>query len=401
MSDQQVRTHGSHHHHHHHHHHHDTAYLVSKNKRDPGVRITRIGLLANLGMVIGKGVGGYVFHSQALVADAYHALVDLVSDFMTLATVTWSLKPPSSRFPTGYGKVETLGALGVSSLLLCGGFLMGLNAAEVLLVQFFPDIAETAAHLGLLGHGHSHSHSHGHGPALGPNINAAWLAAGSIVIKEWLYHATMKIAIQRKSSVLASNAVHHRVDSLTSIVALLTIGGAHIFTDASWLDPVGGLLISLMVIKAGWGNTKTSLLELADVGVDQDMIDSVRRSAIKALATAPEGLDVEIRNIQGVKSGPNFLMEIEMAVPETWSVSHTRRVEELLRERVGSRIRGIKRLKMRFTPNTEKGITFAEEFISQDVSPQSSPEPEIEQNGAAINNNSGKRLDQNGLQKRR
>ena len=50
---------------HDHHHHHDTRYLTSKNKRDPGVRITRIGLYINLGMAIAKGAGGYVFNSQA------------------------------------------------------------------------------------------------------------------------------------------------------------------------------------------------------------------------------------------------------------------------------------------------------------------------------------------------
>src|SRR5262249_38248135 len=91
----------------HHHHHHDNVYLVSQNKNDAGVRITRIGLLVNLAMAIGKFIGGYVFHSQALIADAYHALTDLVSDFMTLGTVAWSLKPPSERFPNGYGKVES------------------------------------------------------------------------------------------------------------------------------------------------------------------------------------------------------------------------------------------------------------------------------------------------------
>jgi divalent metal cation (Fe/Co/Zn/Cd) transporter len=74
--------------------------------------------------------------------------------------VGWSLKPPSERFPSGYGKIESLGALGVSGILLGGGLLP-----------------------------HSHGHHHGGGD-LGPNINAAWLAAGSIVIKEWLYRAS-------------------------------------------------------------------------------------------------------------------------------------------------------------------------------------------------------------------
>lgn len=172
-----------------HHHHHDNVYLTSSNKKDAGVRITRIGLFVNLAMAIGKFVGGYIFHSQALIADAYHALTDLVSDFMTLGTVAWSLKPPSERFPNGYGKVESLGALGVSSLLLFGGVFMGLDATQTLLSQFAPEAFEALEHAGLLFHGHSHSHDHG-AEVLGPNINAIWLAAGSIVAKEWLYRAS-------------------------------------------------------------------------------------------------------------------------------------------------------------------------------------------------------------------
>lgn len=183
----QTRSHGSHGGHSHSHHHHDNPYLTSTNTFDAGVRITRIGLVANLAMAIGKFIGGYVFHSQALIADAYHALTDLVSDFLTLGTVAWSLKPPSERFPNGYGKIESIGALGVSGLLLCGGVFMGLNAGQVLLDQFYPEAADAIAHTGMLGHGHSHSHGV---EVLGPSIHAAWLAGGSIIIKEWLYRAS-------------------------------------------------------------------------------------------------------------------------------------------------------------------------------------------------------------------
>jgi divalent metal cation (Fe/Co/Zn/Cd) transporter len=101
--------------------------------------------------------------------------------------VGWSLKPPSERFPSGYGKIESLGALGVSGILLGGGFLMGWTALIALLQQFFPEASEIASQWGLLPHSHGHHHG---GGDLGPNINAAWLAAGSIVIKEWLYRAS-------------------------------------------------------------------------------------------------------------------------------------------------------------------------------------------------------------------
>jgi hypothetical protein len=55
----------------HHNHHHDNTYLVSSNKNDAGVRITRIGLFVNLAMAIGKGIGGYVFHSQGKYCFGY------------------------------------------------------------------------------------------------------------------------------------------------------------------------------------------------------------------------------------------------------------------------------------------------------------------------------------------
>ncbi|KAJ5929371.1 hypothetical protein N7454_007219 [Penicillium verhagenii] len=349
----------------HHHHHHDNVYLTSTNKHDAGVRITRIGLVANLAMAISKFIGGYVFHSQALIADAYHALTDLVSDFLTLGTVAWSLKPPSEQFPHGYGKVESIGALGVSGLLLCGGVFMGLNAGQVLLAHCYPDLAETLGHIGILGHGHGHSHSHGL-DVMGPSIHAAWIAGGSIVVKEWLYRATMKVAEERKSSVLASNAIHHRIDSLTSIVALATIGGSYVFQDATWLDPVGGLLISLMVIKAGWGNTITALLELADTTVDDEIKTSVQTAASKALKEVEDGEQVIVRDVQGMKSGQNYLMDIELAVPGAWAITRSRVIEEAVRKTIGSGVRGVKRVKVRFVPVEEQELTFSEEFVSQD-----------------------------------
>ena len=178
----------------------------------------------------------------------------------------------------------------------------------------------------------------------------------------------MKVAKERKSSVLASNAVHHRIDSLTSIVALVTIGGSYVFQDATWLDPVGGVLISLMVIKAGWGNTCTSLLELADTTVDEEVRHSVEHAASSALKDIQDGHEVIVRDVQGLKSGQNYLMDIELAVPGAWPISRSRHIEEVVREAVGSGVRGVKRIKVRFIPAEHQDLTFSDEFVAQDIS---------------------------------
>lgn len=168
-----------------HHHHHDNSYLVSSNKNDAGVRITRIGLYANLGMAVAKGVGGYAFNSQAMIADAWHSLTDLASDILTLATLSWSLKPPTAKFPAGFGKVESLGSLGVSGMLLGGGIFMCLNSCELLYAHLMLG-AHAAAEVASHGHGHSHG-------AVGPSLHAAWLALGTVAIKEWLYQKSEPI----------------------------------------------------------------------------------------------------------------------------------------------------------------------------------------------------------------
>ncbi|KAI9804877.1 MAG: hypothetical protein M1825_001246 [Sarcosagium campestre] len=396
-----IRSHGGKSHGHaHHHHHHDNTYLVSTNKKDAGVRITRIGLFVNLGMAVGKGAGGWIFNSQALLADAVHALTDLFSDFMTLATVAWSIKPPNERFPSGYGKLESLGSLGVSGLLLTGGLWMCFSACNIVYAQVFLDAAAAVEHVAHAHHGHSHSHS---AAEMLPDIKAAWLAAGSIVIKEWLYRATMKVARERKSSILASNAVHHRVDSLTGVVAFVAIAGTHLFHGATWLDPVGGLLVSLMVIKAGWSNTRAALIELADIAVDDETKESVRKAALAGLVSDSAngisaitgGADVDVREVQGLKSGPNYLMEIELAVPGTRTVDELQQVENAVRQQVGAQVRGVKRVKVRFVPKERDPTDFADEFISADVSAGDTPEAQASRhelpNGSKNGNGTTKR----------
>lgn len=153
---------------------------VSPTSRDAEIRITQLGLLANLGMAIGKGIGGYIFHSQALLTDGFHSLTDLVADLITLATVSWALKPPATRSPSRHGKIESLGALVVSALLLIGGVGMGWNAINALYeAACFPAYRlETFP-------GHDLRQEMDM-----PDLNAAWVAAGSILVKEWLYRAS-------------------------------------------------------------------------------------------------------------------------------------------------------------------------------------------------------------------
>jgi divalent metal cation (Fe/Co/Zn/Cd) transporter len=75
------------------------------------------GRAVNLALVVVKAVAGVISHSSSLLADAGHSAADILSDVLTLSTIPFSNRDPTIRYPLGFGKVETLGAIGVSSLL--------------------------------------------------------------------------------------------------------------------------------------------------------------------------------------------------------------------------------------------------------------------------------------------
>lgn len=69
----------------------------------------------------------------------------------------------------------------------------------------------------------------------------------------------MKVAKDTKSVVLASAAVHQRADSLISVVAIVTILAGTAFETTSWIDSIGGLVISALIVKSALVNMSKSL----------------------------------------------------------------------------------------------------------------------------------------------
>lgn len=128
--------------------------------------------------------------------------------------------------------------------------------------------------------------------------------------------------------------------------------------SARWLDPVGGLIISGMIVQAGWGNTKTALYELADAGMEEE----VREGAEKAAITALENTSAEIRGVQGIKSGQNLMFEVEVGVPSDWSVARSNELEVEIREAIAGNVRGTKRVNVRFTTKNE--TAFLDQFVA-------------------------------------
>ncbi|KAG9294153.1 hypothetical protein G9A89_021512 [Geosiphon pyriformis] len=311
----------------------DHTHLDLAELHSGGTRITLIGLGANVGLTVSKGIAGWLMNSASLIADAGHSLSDLISDFITLYTFRASRKPPDSLHPYGYGKYETVGSLGVSSLLILGAIGIGHHSYEILM-DVIPQ--NTPVHLNQIFELSANiSNEINQGSKLNPN--AAWFAAASVLIKEALYRSTLKVALETRSDVLVANAWHHRSDAASSLVALGAIGGSYL--GFPFLDPLGGILVAGMIMKNGIEIMISSLKELVDARVEEDIIQQVENAVLKFKENDPNVRN--LHSIRGRKSGPFNLIDMVLQVPPDISVSRARQVEERVRNAIKNECKNV------------------------------------------------------------
>ncbi|KAI7906185.1 cation efflux family-domain-containing protein [Cokeromyces recurvatus] len=321
-----VRYHGSHHHHH------DADLMTSlKTSSKRGTRITVIGLASNVGLTVTKGIAGWVMNSASLLAEAFHSFSDLLSDFVTLYTFKMSRKPADSIYPYGYGKFETVGSVTVSSLLLAGAIGIGWHSFDLLLATL-PFISDTAATVTTVAneaasHVHHHHHHHG-GGVLDPN--AAWFALASVIIKEWLYRATIKVGIAEHSDVLMANAWHHRSDAYSSAVALVAIVGS--YAGLPVLDPLGGIVVSGMLIKSSVSLLGSSVKELMDKGITAEQLLSIETAIAKVKKEEINLLS--FHSVRGRKLGRFNHIDLVLQLNPNISVKEAYKIEEHVRSTI-------------------------------------------------------------------
>ncbi|KAJ4483332.1 mitochondrial iron ion transporter [Lentinula aciculospora] len=337
---------------------------------DKGSSITILGLLSNVVLTGIKGAAGWYMHSASLLADAGHSLSDLLGDFVTLFCWKLSRKPPSERYPYGFAKFETLGTTTVSLLLIGGALGIGFHSYHILLAA----LSETAATLpagpiqSILTNVTSAvpdvpqvlSH-HSHVEAVDPN--AAWFAAISVLVKEWLYRVTKAVADEENSPVLLANAIHHRSDAYSSFVALFAILGSWIFPKLP-LDPIGGLLVSFVILQQGIGLLAGAWGDLTDAGVSAKTRQSLKRtleplvasssspspSSTNSISSISEPTILAVSGLRARRAGSLIFVDLTAEVPSNLTVHELVFLEEMILQTLKEARKEVKEVHVRFKP---------------------------------------------------
>ena len=273
-------------------------------------KVTLVGGVVNVALLIFKFVAGIVGHSAAMVADAVHSLSDLATDVIVLIFVHISSKPQDKSHDYGHGKYETL------AMTLIGVALMAVAIGII-----YNGAMKISAWLG--------------GEQLeAPGMLALWAALLSVLLKEGVYQYSMVKARKLDSQVLAANAWHHRSDALSSIGTAIGIGGA-IFLGQRWtvLDPLASLVVGAFIVKVALELLRDGVSDLMEHSLPDDVEEEMLRMVGKVPGVACPH-DLRTRKI-----GNHYAIELHILMDGdiTLQEAHDKasEVEDLLRARYG------------------------------------------------------------------
>ena len=273
-------------------------------------KVTLVGGVVNVVLLLFKFVAGFVGHSAAMVADAVHSLSDFVTDVIVLVFIHISGKPKDKSHDYGHGKYETLALtlIGVALLIVAIGILYS-GAAKI------------------------YVWANG-GQLEAPGTLALWAALLSVLLKEAVYQYSMVKARLLNSQVVAANAWHHRSDALSSIGTAIGIGGA-IFLGQRWtvLDPIASVVVGAFIVKVAVDLLRNGIGDL----MEQSLPDAVEEEMLRIVGALP-GV-VNPHDLRTRRIGNHYAIELHILMDGDISLreAHNKasEVEDLLRARYG------------------------------------------------------------------
>lgn len=255
-----------------------------------GERRTLIVAALTAAFMVVEVVGGLAYGSMALLADGLHMGSHAVALGIALAAYVYARRRArDERFNFGTGKVNALGGFtGALLLAVFAAFMAwesGMRFLHPVEIQF--DHAIVVAALGLLVNGvsvvllgvHEHDHGedlHGHAQEHGHESESDHAHEHGHA-HEPHEHGHADGRGHGEDHNLRAAYLHVVADALTSVAALVALLGGK-YLGLSWLDPVMGLVGSVLVGRWSWSLLRQSSAVLLDHQAPLELREQLRKA---------------------------------------------------------------------------------------------------------------------------
>lgn len=277
---------------HHHHHSHGVSRHADK-------RYLSLALALLLGFMAVEIITGILASSLALISDAGHMLTDAGALGLSLVTMKLAERPPRGDLTFGLQRLEILSAQANGITML------------VISVWFIYEAVTRLIH-----------------PPAVDGVMVTGVALAGIAVN---LLATWSMSRANRQSLNVEGSFQHIVTDLYAFIATAIAGALIWWTGTAWLDAVAALIISGLMIKAGYGLVKESgriFLEAAPADINTEEVG-------KALAETRDIAEVHDLHIWEVTSGFPSLSAHVLVSRDTDCHVKRRELEKLLDERFG------------------------------------------------------------------
>lgn len=280
----------------------DASILQSRNHRkDRLFFAARWGVLIRLAIVCAELVGFFVFGSRALLMDAVASSMDIISTLFLMLAFFFASRPPDEDHPFGHGRYEPL-----------AGMLLGLLLTVVGVWSFFDQIWKVAEE-GV--------------ETLHPFV---WVIPFlAVILLEICYRIACFVAKRENSPALLADAVHYRIDALTSVIAMAALLVASVEPRVSgWFDTLGALVIAAMMVGLGVMAARKNVQQLMDKAPKSDYFERVKKAAEGVSGVlGTEKLKIQLY-------GPDAHVDIDVEVAPNLSVEEAHRISQFVRAEI-------------------------------------------------------------------
>ena len=289
----------------------DTAF------ESTATRVSTISIIINILLAGFKFIAGALGHSGAMISDAVHSSSDVLGSLIVIVGVKMSGKKSDKDHPYGHERMESVASLILAGILAAAGISIGKEALySVISGEYLTSSA--------------------------PGVLALAAAAVSIVVKEGMFWYTWINAKRIRSGALKAEAWHHRSDALSSVGALIGIGGA--LLGVMVMEPIASVIICLFILKVALDIFREAVDNMVDHACDAET-----ENAIRACAAGQEGV-MGVDVIRTREFGHKIYVDIEISADGSLSLLQAHDIAQRVHDRIETDFPEVKHIMVHVNP---------------------------------------------------
>ena len=280
-------------------------------------KVSFITIVQNVLLSVFKLFAGIFAHSNAMISDAIHSASDVFSTIIVIIGVKLASKESDKEHPYGHERLECVAAIVLSIVLLYTGIKIGSQAVKDIIGGNYQNLQK-------------------------PGVLALVAAVVSIVTKEIMYWYTRHYAKKIDSSALMADAWHHRSDALSSVGALVGIGGAMMGFPV--MDSIASIVIFVFIAKAAYDIFKDAMDKMVDHSCDDETEKEMRDFVL----AQKEVLSVDLLHTRIF--GNKIYVDVEIGVNGSYTLRQAHEIAEEVHEGIEKNFPKVKHVMVHVNP---------------------------------------------------